>query len=95
MLIRHHQILGNHKNPGRSYRPQGQPRQVDTHDFPDAQRGKVVPYGVYDIHNDEAGVSVGISHDTAEFAVGAIRRWWRKLGCRRYALCPPVAGRRR
>jgi len=79
------EVLGNHKNPGQEYRPKGKPRAVDTHDFPDAQLGKAVPYGVYDIHHDEAGVSVGISHDTAEFAVGAIRRWWQKLGRRRYA----------
>lgn len=78
------EVLGNHKNPGRTYRPKGRPREVDTHDFPDARRGKAVPYGVYDIHQDEAGVSVGISHDTAEFAVGALRRWWQKLGRKRY-----------
>jgi len=79
------EVLGNHKNPGRTYRPKGRPREVDTHDFPDARRGKAVPYGVYDIHHDEAGVSVGVSHDTAEFAAGALRRWWQKLGRRRYA----------
>jgi transposase len=78
------EILGNHKNAGRTYEPKGQPRAVDTHDFPKARRGKAVPYGVYDIHENEAGVSIGISHDTAEFAVGAIRRWWDKLGRRRY-----------
>jgi transposase len=76
--------LGNKKNPGRTYRPKGKPREVDTHDFPDPKRGKAVPYGVYDIHRNEAGVSIGISHDTAEFAVAAIRRWWLKLGRRRY-----------
>jgi hypothetical protein len=79
------EVLGNHKNPGKTHRPQGKPREVDTHDFPDPQLGKAVPYGVYDIHENDAGVSVGISHDTAEFAVGAIRRWWQKLGRRRYA----------
>ena len=79
------EVLGNHKNAGKTYRPKGRPRKVDTHDFPDPQLGKAVPYGVYDIHENEAGVSVGISHDTAEFAVGAIRRWWQKLGRRRYA----------
>jgi hypothetical protein len=79
------ELLGNHKNPGRTYRPKGKPREVDTHDFPDPKRGKAVPYGVYDIHENEAGVSVGISHDTAEFAVAAIRRWWQQLGQRRYA----------
>lgn len=78
------EVLGNHKNPGQTYRPKGRPRAVDTHDFPDPQLGKAVPYGVYDIHENEAGVSVGISHDTAEFAVEAIRRWWEKLGRRRY-----------
>ena len=78
------EVLGNLKNPGETYRPQGKPAKVDTHDFPDPKLGKAVPYGVYDIHGNEAGVSVGISHDTAEFAVGAIRRWWHKLGRKRY-----------
>ena len=79
------EVLGNLKNPGQTYRPKGDPPKVKTHDFPDPTLGKAVPYGVYDIHSNEAGVSVGISHDTAEFAVGAIRRWWDKLGRKRYA----------
>jgi len=79
------EVLGNLRNAGTTYRRKGDPQKVKTHDFPDPKLGKAVPYGVYDIHGDEAGVSVGISHDTAEFAVGAIRRWWEKLGCRRYA----------
>lgn len=79
------EVLGNLKNAGKTYRPQGDPVKVKTHDFPDPTLGKAVPYGVYDIHGNEAGVSVGISHDTAEFAVGAIRRWWDKLGRKRYA----------
>ena len=74
------EVLGNLKNPGRAYHPRGRPPEVKTHDFPDPKLGKAVPYGVYDIHRNEAGVSVGISHDTAEFAVGAIRRWWAELG---------------
>jgi Rhodopirellula transposase DDE domain len=78
------EVLGNLKNAGQTYRPQGEPRKVKTHDFPDPELGKAVPYGVYDIHGNEAGVSVGVSHDTAEFAVGAIRRWWEKLGRKRY-----------
>jgi hypothetical protein len=78
------ETLGNHKNLGRTYEPKGRPRQVDTHDFPDPRRGKAVPYGVYDIHENAAGVSIGISSDTAEFAVEALRRWWDKLGRRRY-----------
>lgn len=76
--------LGNMKNSGRTYRPKGRPREVGTHDFPDRELGKAVPYGVYDLANNEAGVSVGISHDTAEFAVAAIHRWWTKLGRKRY-----------
>ena len=79
------EVLGNLRNAGTTYRRKGDPVKVKTHDFPDPELGKAVPYGVYDIHGDEAGVSVGIGHDTAEFAVGAIRRWWEKLGCRRYA----------
>jgi hypothetical protein len=78
------EVLGNLKNPGQTYRPKGEPENVKTHDFPDPKLGKAVPYGVYDIHSNEAGVSVGISHDTAEFAVAAIRRWWQKLGRQRY-----------
>jgi hypothetical protein len=78
------EVLGNLKNAGKTYRPKGDPEKVKTHDFPDPKLGKAVPYGVYDIHGNEAGVSVGISHDTAEFAVAAIRRWWQKLGCQRY-----------
>ena len=76
--------LGNMKNPGRTYRKKGDPVKVKTHDFPDPQLGKAVPYGVYDLTHNEAGVSVGISHDTAEFAVAAIRRWWKRLGRKRY-----------
>jgi hypothetical protein len=78
------EVLGNLKNAGKTYRLQGDPPKVKTHDFPDPKLGKAVPYGVYDIHGNVAGISVGISHDTAEFAVGAIRRWWEKLGRKRY-----------
>lgn len=76
--------LGNLKNKGKTYRPKGQPIRVSTHDFPDPALGKAVPYGVYDIRHNEAGVSVGVSHDTAEFAAAAILRWWKKLGRKRY-----------
>ncbi len=76
--------LGNMRNPGRTYRRKGDPEKVKSHDFPDQNLGKAVPYGVYDITHNEAGVSVGISHDTAEFAVAAIRRWWKRLGRKRY-----------
>ena len=76
--------LGKMKNPGRTYRRKGDPERVKTHDFPDRELGKAVPYGVYDVTANEAGVTVGVSHDTAEFAVAAIRRWWRRLGAERY-----------
>jgi transposase len=76
--------LGKMKNPGRTYRRTGDPQKVTTHDFPNKNLGKAVPYGVYDITHNEAGVSVGISHDTAEFAVAAIQRWWKRLGQKRH-----------
>jgi len=76
--------LGNLKNAGKTYRRKGDPVKVKTHDFPDKQLGKTIPYGVYDVTHDEAGVTVGISHDTAEFAVVSIRRWWKRLGKKRY-----------
>jgi transposase len=78
------EVLGNLKNPGRTYRRPGRPVEVNVHDFPDPELGKAIPYGVYDLTHNEAGVSVGITHDTAEFAVEAIRRWWRRLGRKRY-----------
>jgi transposase len=78
------EVLGNQKNPGRTWRPKGRPLEVDMHDFPDPKKGKAVPYGVYDLKHNEAWVSVGISADTAEFAVESIRRWWKRLGRRRH-----------
>ena len=78
------ETLGKKANAGKEYRPKGVPLEVDTHDFPDKELGKVIPYGVYDIQSNEAWVSVGISHDTGEFAVEAIRRWWRRMGKKRY-----------
>jgi transposase len=85
------EVLGNLKNPGRTWRPKRAPREVNTHDFPDKTKGKAVPYGVYDIGHNEAWVSVGISSDTAEFAVAAIRQWWKRMGVKRY----PTASRLR
>lgn len=78
------ETLGNLKNPGQTWRPKGKPREVDTHDFPDPRKGKAVPYGVYDLEHNEAWVSVGVSSDTAEFAVAAIRCWWKRLGRQRH-----------
>ena len=77
--------LGNMKNQGKTYRRKKDPIKVTTHDFPNKELGKAVPYGVYDLANNEAGVTVGVSHDTAEFAVAAIRRWWKKLGRKRFS----------
>jgi len=78
------ELVGDFRNGGREWRPRGQPLEVRVHDFQDADLGKVIPYGVYDLTNNEAWVSVGIDHDTAEFAVEAIRRWWRKMGRKRF-----------
>ncbi len=82
------EIIGKFKNPGRTWRRKGRPIAVQTHDFPEKdERGKTikaVPYGVYDIGRNEAWVNVGITHDTAQFAVASIRTWWRRLGKRRY-----------
>jgi len=73
------EILGKKSNSGREYRPAGEPTLVDTHDFPDPALGKAIPYGVYDIGYNEAWVSIGITSDTAEFAVQAIRLWYKRL----------------
>ena len=74
------ELIGDFKNGGREWQPQGQPEAVRVHDFIDPELGKVAPYGVYDLANNVGWVSVGIDHDTAEFAVESIRRWWREMG---------------
>ena len=74
------EIIGDFKNAGREWRPSGEPEQVRVHDFIDPELGKVSPYGVYDLTANEGWVSVGIDHDTAEFAVESIRRWWFEMG---------------
>jgi hypothetical protein len=78
------ELVGPYKNGGRELRAQGDPEDVKVHDFPDKEKGKVAPYGVYDLQKNEAWVSVGISHDTAEFAVQSIRTWWNEMGALRY-----------
>jgi Rhodopirellula transposase DDE domain len=78
------ELVGNYRNVGSEYRPRGQPQRVNVHDFEDKQLGKVVPYGVYDITANDAFVSVGITSDTAEFAVQAIRTWLKRMGRQRY-----------
>ena len=78
------ELVGNYRNGGSDYRPKGDPRRVNVHDFEDKKLGKVVPYGVYDVTANTAVVSVGITADTAEFAVQAIRCWLERMGRQRY-----------
>ncbi|MCK4658167.1 MAG: ISAzo13 family transposase [Phycisphaerae bacterium] len=74
------ELVGDFKNAGREWHPQGDPEKVRVHDFIDKEPGKVAPYGVYDLTRNNGWVSVGIDHDTAAFAVATIRQWWRKMG---------------
>jgi len=78
------ELVGDFQNKGREWQPKGKPEPVRVHDFVDPLLGKVAPYGVYDVAANEGWVSVGIDHDTAEFAVETIRRWWREMGCKLY-----------
>lgn len=78
------ELVGDFKNGGREWQPQGKPLDVRVHDFQDKKLGKAIPYGVYDILNNQGWVSVGIDHDTAQFATNSIRRWWHKMGHRRF-----------
>ena len=78
------ELIGNFKNGGTDYRPKGDPRRVNVHDFEDKKLGKVVPYGVYDVTANAGFVSVGITSDTAEFAVESIRCWLERMGRTRY-----------
>jgi DDE family transposase len=78
------ELVGNFKNNGREWRRQGTPELVNIHDFIDPKLKRAVPYGVYDITNNVGWVSVGTDHDTATFAVHAIRRWWRTMGKKRH-----------
>jgi hypothetical protein len=78
------ELVGDFKNGGREWRPQGSPEDVRVHDFVIPELGRAVPYGVYDIANNVGWVSVGIDHDTAAFAVNAIRKWWKLMGRKRY-----------
>ena len=82
------ELVGPYKNGGRELRVEGAPEEVNVYDFVDPELGKVTPFGVYDLKENEAWVSVGISHDTAEFSVQSIRTWWQEMGNARY----PSAG---
>ncbi|MGH7965514.1 MAG: ISAzo13 family transposase [Candidatus Binatia bacterium] len=78
------ELLGDFKNAGQEWQPQGQPEEVRVHDFKDPQLGKAIPYGVYDLTNNQGWVSVGIDHDTAHFAARTIGRWWDSMGSQRF-----------
>jgi transposase len=83
------ELVGPFKNNGREWEPRGAPVRVDTHDFPDRELGRAVPYGIYDVAANTGWVNVGTDHDTAAFAVESIRRWWNATGRAVY----PTAGR--
>jgi transposase len=74
------ELVGDFKNNGQELRPKGQPELVRVHDFVDQKLGRATPYGIYDLGQNSGWVSVGMDHDTAEFAVETIRRWWRTMG---------------
>jgi hypothetical protein len=78
------ELVGNFKNDGREWQPQGEPELVDVHDFPGDAVGKAIPYGVYDVGANDGFVSVGTDHDTPVFAVTSIKAWWKQVGSKRY-----------
>jgi hypothetical protein len=78
------ELVGQYRNGGQEWHLQGQPEAVNVHDFPDKVLGKIIPYGVYDEATNTGWVSVGVDHDTAEFAVETVRRWWRHMGSQVY-----------
>src|SRR5208283_2875917 len=79
------ELVGNYKNGGREWYPQGSPLETKVHDFEDQELGKVIPYGIYDVGDNSGWVSVGIDHDTADFAIDSILAWWKQMGRRTYA----------
>ena len=78
------ELVGNFKNAGREWQLEGAPELVDVHDFPGDAIGKAIPYGVYDVADNSAFVSIGVDHDTASFAVRSIKTWWQRMGSKRY-----------
>ena len=76
--------VGDFKNGGREWQPTGKPEPVRSHDFEDKELGQSIPYGIWDTARNEGWVSVGVDHDTAEFAVASIRNWWTRMGKRVY-----------
>lgn len=87
------ELIGDFKNPGRSWRPKGDPEPVRVHDFLVPAQGKAIPYGVYDLHRNEGWVSVGIDRDTASFAVKSIGRWWKGMGQAAYPEATSLSSR--
>jgi hypothetical protein len=92
------ELVGPFKNGGRTWQPKGKPKEVNTKDFPSLAEGKALPYGIYDTGRNRAVVNVGVTHDTAEFAVESIRRWWKLDGrktypaARRLLICADAGG---
>jgi Rhodopirellula transposase DDE domain len=78
------ELVGGYDNGGVEWQPQGEPTRVNVHDFVDPEQGRAIPYGIYDVANDEGWVSVGDTADTAEFAVNSIRSWWYEMGAHRF-----------
>ena len=78
------ELVGNFKNAGQEWQPQGAPELVDVHDFPSDAVGKAIPYGVYDVAANDGFVNVGTDHDTPVFAVISIETWWKRMGAKRY-----------
>jgi transposase len=78
------ELVGNFSNRGQEWQPQGEPQKTLVHDFPDKELGKIIPYGIYDVGRNQGWVSVGIDHDTAEFAVDSILAWWKHMGSKTY-----------
>jgi len=78
------ELVGRFTQAGQEWQPTGQPERVSTYDFPDLAEGKAIPYGVYDLADDSAWVSVGVNHDTSVFAVATIEEWWRQMGSQKY-----------
>jgi len=79
------ELIGDFANKGKEYQPKGHPEPVRVYDFLDKNLGKITPYGVYDELTNSGWVSVGVDHDTAQFAVESIRRWWVRMGCKAYS----------
>ncbi len=92
------ELVGEFKNSGKTRRPQGDPRKVNVYDYPSFAEGKAIPYGAYDVGRNEGFVNVGMTHDTAEFAVNSLRQWWNRMGrgtysgVRRLLICADGGG---